>query len=144
MYPVEASAVLETGVLLPEGLCIGKWAVETRFLPEEDNAHLVVVFTGNVEYRLLDGAWLRSRSPEGVLLDDNSCCPWRSWDYPSGDYMEIVHSCCDKGTRGSVLEEKFLMWVNCELLSSTLRALGLKAGWCGEVSVVPQGVQVHL
>lgn len=42
--------------------------------------------------------------------------------------MEIVHSCCDRGTKGSVLERIFLRWVDCELLSSALRALGIKTG----------------
>ena len=47
---------METGVIFPEGVGIGELAVETRFPPEEDDSHLVVVFTGNVEYPLLDGA----------------------------------------------------------------------------------------
>ena len=42
------------GVILPKSLGIGEWAVEMRFPPEEDNANLVVVSTGNVESQ---GAW---------------------------------------------------------------------------------------
>ena len=42
--------------------------------------------------------------------------------------MEIVLSCYDRGTRESILERIFLKWVDCELLSSALLALGIKTG----------------
>ena len=52
----------------------------------------MVAFTGNVEYPLLNRRRFRSRPPEGVLLDDDSRRPERSWDFSSCDYMGIVRS----------------------------------------------------